>query len=121
LDVLLDLRLLDFVDLRLLDLRPFAAGTFPPDSRASLRPMAIACLRLVTLRPEPLVNVPRLRRRSADATLRDAAFPYFAMCASPRPCCNVHADGSCRHGSTRTRDDAPSVRATRHTVGTVGA
>jgi hypothetical protein len=41
--------------------------------------MAIACLRLVTLRPDPLFSVPRLRRRIADFTVFDAPLPYFAM------------------------------------------
>jgi hypothetical protein len=42
--------------------------------------MAIACLRLLTLRPEPLLSVPFFRRRIADSTRFDADFPYFAMC-----------------------------------------
>jgi hypothetical protein len=41
--------------------------------------MAIACLRLLTLRPEPLFNVPRFLRLIVDRTLRDAALPYLAM------------------------------------------
>jgi hypothetical protein len=41
--------------------------------------MAIACLRLVTVRPDPLFSVPRLRRRIADFTVFDAPLPYFAM------------------------------------------
>ena len=57
-------------------------GTFAPFSRASLKPMAMACLRLFTVRPDPLLSVPRLRRRIADATAFDAALPYFAMLAS---------------------------------------
>ena len=52
-------------------------GTFAPFSLASLRPIAIACLRLFTRPPEPLFNVPRFRRRMADATRFDAALPYF--------------------------------------------
>ena len=31
----------------------FLRGTLPPSRRASLRPMAIACLRLVTFLPSP--------------------------------------------------------------------
>jgi hypothetical protein len=57
----------------------FRDGTFAPFSRASLSPMAIACLRLVTRRPDPLFNVPFFFRRIADSTVFDAAFPYFAM------------------------------------------
>jgi hypothetical protein len=41
--------------------------------------MAIACLRLLTFRPDPLFSVPRFRRRIADSTFFDAAFPYLAM------------------------------------------
>ena len=56
-----------------------AGGTLPPFSRASLKPMAIACFRLRTLPPEPLRSVPFFCRRTADSTLFDAAFPYFAI------------------------------------------
>src|SRR5262245_43060156 len=53
-------------------------GTFAPFSRASDRPMAMACLRLFTVRPlRPLLSVPRLRRRIADSTVFCAFFPYF--------------------------------------------
>ena len=56
----------------------FFAGTFAPLLRASESPIAIACLRLVTLFPlRPLFSVPLLRSRMALATLRCAAFPYF--------------------------------------------
>jgi hypothetical protein len=47
--------------------------------------MAIACLRLVTLRPDPLFSVPRLRRRIADFTVFDAPLPYFAIDTSSMP------------------------------------
>src|SRR4051812_32657811 len=41
---------------------PPLRGTLPPARRASLRPIAIACLRLVTFLPErPDLSVPRLR------------------------------------------------------------
>ena len=59
-----------------------ARGTFAPFLRASLRPMAIACLRLVTLRPDPLFNVPVLRRCIADFTVFCALLPYLAMLGS---------------------------------------
>ena len=53
-------------------------GTFWPAARASDRPIAIACSRLFTFRPErPLVKVPRLRSRIARATLDVAFFEYF--------------------------------------------
>jgi hypothetical protein len=61
-DVLLDARL---------------RGTFSPFSRASLIPMAIACLRLVTLRPPRVLSVPCLRRRAALATVELAFLLYF--------------------------------------------
>jgi hypothetical protein len=67
--------------LRLDDLR----GTRAPERRASDRPMAIACLRLVTFRPErPLFNVPRFRSCIAFSTFLDAPLLYFlAMIGTP--------------------------------------
>src|SRR6185437_3211808 len=62
------------------------AGTFAPARRASERPMAIACLRLFTLRPErPLRSVPALRSCIARLTLLWAFFPYRAMRIAPAP------------------------------------
>ena len=54
-------------------------GTFAPFARASERPMAIACFRLVTLRPVllPERRVPFFFLFIADSTLLLAAFPYF--------------------------------------------
>jgi len=53
-------------------------GTFCPAARASERPIAIACFRLFTFRPErPLLNVPALRFLIARPTLADAFFEYF--------------------------------------------
>jgi hypothetical protein len=43
-------------------------GTLAPFSRASLSPIAIACFRLLTLRPDPLFSVPFFLRRIADFT-----------------------------------------------------
>ena len=55
-------------------------GTFAPALRASLKPMAIACLRLVTFLPDrPERNVPCLRSRIARSTFFCAFLPYFAM------------------------------------------
>ena len=54
-------------------------GTFAPFSRASLSPIAMACLRLFTVPPEPLLSVPFLRRCIADFTDFDAERPYLAM------------------------------------------
>src|SRR5262249_29984434 len=52
--------------------------TFLPFSRASDRPIAIACLRLVTFRPlRPLRNVPFLRLRIARSTSFDALREYL--------------------------------------------
>jgi len=59
-------------------------GTLAPFSLASFRPIAIACLRLLTRRPDPLFNEPRLRRCIADFTDFDAPLPYFAMDTSRR-------------------------------------
>jgi hypothetical protein len=70
-------------DLRVVFRDPFADdlrdGTLAPFRRASFSPIAIACLRLLTLRPDPLLRLPVFRRRIADSTLFDAFLPYFAM------------------------------------------
>jgi hypothetical protein len=53
-------------------------GTFAPFSRASESPIAIACLRLFTVRPlPPLLSVPDFRLCIARFTLLLAAFPYL--------------------------------------------
>jgi hypothetical protein len=55
-------------------------GTLAPFFRASESPIAIACLRLFTFPPWPLLprfNVPCLRRRIALSTLFCARRPYF--------------------------------------------
>jgi hypothetical protein len=57
-------------------------GTLAPFLRASERPMAIACFRLLTvppLLPFPDFKVPRFLRRSALPTDLAAAFPYLAI------------------------------------------
>jgi hypothetical protein len=60
--------------------RPRLRGTLAPAALASLRPIAIACFRLVTLFPEPPdLRVPCLRSCMARSTLSDAFFPYFAI------------------------------------------
>ncbi len=63
----------------------FLGGTFLPSLRASERPMAIACLRLVTFLPDlPLFKVPALRLRRARPTFAEALREYFrAMILSP--------------------------------------
>src|SRR4029077_19036973 len=58
----------------------FFFGTFAPFFRASERPIAIACFRLVTLPPLPPLpdrSVPCFLRRMALATVLPAALPYF--------------------------------------------
>jgi hypothetical protein len=56
--------------------RAGADGTFAPFSRASLSPIAIACLRLVTLRPlRPLRKVPCFRLCMASRTVSWAFCP----------------------------------------------
>src|SRR5213592_1976219 len=57
----------------------FRDGTFPPFCLASLRPIAIACFRLFTLRPELLFKVPFFRRCIADLTRFCADLPYLAI------------------------------------------
>jgi hypothetical protein len=57
-------------------------GTLPPFSRASLRPIAIACFRLFTFLPDPLFNVPFFRLLIADLTFLLADLPYFAIVAA---------------------------------------
>jgi hypothetical protein len=55
-------------------------GTLAPAARASDNPIAIACLRLLTLRPErPLFNVPDLRFFIARPTFADAFLEYFRV------------------------------------------
>ena len=61
------------------DLEELRRGTFAPFSRASLSPIAIACFRLFTVRPEPLLSVPFFLRCIADSTRLLAALPYLAM------------------------------------------
>ena len=84
---LLDLRLLDFLlpDFLLDDffLADFFDGTFAPASRASDKPIAIACFLLFTVLPErPLFSVPRLRSCMARFTFAPALLPYFAIALS---------------------------------------
>ena len=70
----------------------FAFGTFPPARRASERPMAIACLRLVTFFPlPPLFSVPAFRSCIAFSTFSCAFFPYFAIRSPPLQCFEVAA------------------------------
>src|SRR5439155_9929481 len=55
-------------------------GTLAPARRASLNPIAIACLRLVTFFPErPDRSVPCLRSRITRSTFFDAFGPYLRL------------------------------------------
>jgi hypothetical protein len=76
-----DLRALRVFDADVFDearLAVFFFGTLAPVRRASDSPIAIACLRLLTLRPErPLRNVPDFRFFIARPTLADAFFEYL--------------------------------------------
>jgi hypothetical protein len=58
---------------------PRLRGTLAPFARASESPIAIACFRLFTFRPLPLLSVPFLRRRIVLATRFDADFPYLRV------------------------------------------
>jgi hypothetical protein len=60
-------------------------GTFFPSALASERPIAIACLRLVTFRPErPLFKVPALRFFITRSTSAEVFLEYFrAMMVLP--------------------------------------
>jgi hypothetical protein len=93
-------------------------GTFAPFSRASERPMAIACSRLRTVPPCPFLprfSVPFLRRRIALSTLFPAAGPYFRprddlpldfLAAMEPPRCDVATvtdAGRARKGDAGTR------------------
>jgi hypothetical protein len=73
-------------------------GTFAPSALASDSPIAIACLRLVTLRPErPLFNVPALRFFITRSTSAEALLEYFrAMIILPvaKKIIFARADGS---------------------------
>lgn len=57
----------------------FLAGTFAPFFLASDKPMAIACLRLVTFLPLPDRRVPFFLRFIALFTVSCAFFEYFAI------------------------------------------
>src|ERR1700682_1871675 len=70
-----------FFDFRFFAVLRFLAaffGTFSPFARASDRPIAIACLRLLTfLLDRPLFNVPALRFFITRSTSADAVLEYF--------------------------------------------
>jgi hypothetical protein len=83
---------------------PLRGGTFAPFSLASFNPIAMACLRLLTRRPEPLFNVPFFLRCIADFTLRDAADLRFAIQAPPmRLLCSLQLSIGTRHSAIGNR------------------
>lgn len=62
----------------------FFRGTFFPAARASDKPMAIACLRLVTFLPDrPLRRVPAFLSCIAFSTFAPAALLYFVAMITP--------------------------------------
>lgn len=64
------------------DLDAFFLGTFAPAFRALERPMAIACLLLVTFLPDlPLFRVPFFFSRIAFLTSLPAFLSYLAIAA----------------------------------------
>jgi hypothetical protein len=69
---------LDFRFFAVFLLADFRGGTFLPSRRASDKPIAMACLRPFTLRPErPLFKVPAFRSFIARPTLADAFLEYL--------------------------------------------
>lgn len=60
-------------------LPPFLEGTFSPDSRASERAIAIACLREVTFLPLPLLSLPSFFSRITFSTFLPAPLEYLAI------------------------------------------
>jgi hypothetical protein len=75
-------------------------GTRSPSRRASERPIAIACFRLVTFLPEPPErSVPFLSSRMTFSTFLPAPLPYFFVLfflgvAMGEPERKVRADGA---------------------------
>jgi hypothetical protein len=57
----------------------FFLGTFAPAFRASDKAIAIACLRLVTFLPLPLLSVPRFFSCITSSIFSEAFFEYFAI------------------------------------------
>lgn len=57
----------------------FLRGTLAPERRASDKPIAIACLRLLTFRPLPDFSLPRLNLCISFSTDFEAFGPYFRL------------------------------------------
>ncbi|MGA7357040.1 MAG: hypothetical protein WBW76_16580, partial [Candidatus Cybelea sp.] len=65
---------------RLDDYDRLGLGTLTPERRASLKPIAMACFRLVTFLPErPDLSFPCFISCIARSTLRLAFGPYFRV------------------------------------------
>ena len=93
-------------------------GTFPPARRASDRPIAIACLRLVTFLPErPLRSLPCLRSSIALLTFACAFLPYFAMSFLRFASWTVLRDGIRRRARGREPASDPAGRAHAMPIG----
>lgn len=87
----------------------YLRGTLAPFFRASDRPMAIACLRLLTRPPFPDFKVPCFLQRMALLTLFPAAFPYRGMLALLRklrsfPSVRLESQGLGDSENTKFRD-----------------
>src|SRR5262249_17777764 len=81
-------------------------GTLAPAFRASDKPMAIACLRLLTFLPDrPLFKVPRFLSCIALLTLLAAFFPYLAMDDSFTPITGLEAHRPESSAQCSTRDE----------------
>ena len=108
-----DLRVDEARDVRPRDERDRLGGTLAPFLRASLRPIAIACLRLRTRPPEPERKVPRFRLRIALSTLVDAFFEYRlrVVAIGPPPHRSLGHDlPSFRRGPQRATRHPPRAR-----------
>ena len=83
-----------------------------PARRASERPIAIACLRLLTLRPErPLRNVPVLRSCIALLTFELALRPYFAAMIRSSTSNSIVATNVVKHRSVTERQPGLCLRS----------
>jgi hypothetical protein len=96
-------------------------GTFLPSALASDKPIAIACLRLVTFLPErPLRKVPALRLFIARSTSADAFLEYlramaFLRCTKSIPFAKRGSGSACidRRRQAFWTVGAPETPATR--------
>src|ERR1039458_2680415 len=92
----------------------FLLGTLAPLLRASDRPIAIACSRLLTTPPFPSFperNSPRFSRCTAFLTLSLAALPYRAI--SPPGFLKLPGNAA-MHSRVSSSGQVPQVRRTRY-------